>query len=324
MGELDEVDEELSARISALYELDPDEFVAAREATVKALRADKRRDDASLIHGLAKPTVVAWAANRAVAAGPELLDRLEQAGAGLVDAQQRAIEEGDASALRPAQAERRAATTALVDAAEAVLGRRDRSTNVRRDELSALFDAVSLDPEAATELRAGRLARPPAGPPAFDPFSAAAAPAGSRTAPSRSSSRRPPPTSAKRAGRARSQAGQDSAAEQAEEAAEAEERAAEERRRADQALSAAQQAHEQALRRADAAHRRREEASAALSEASRAVEDLEAQLARAREERERASAEAERAGETAADADELVEQATEACERAERAVRDLS
>ena len=334
MGESGAGDDELAGRISALYELDPDEFVAAREAQAKALRAEKRRDDANLIHGLAKPTVVAWAASRAAVAQPKLLDRLVDAGSALVDAQRRAIEDGDASALRPAQAERRAAVIALVDAAEAVLERRERSGAVRRDELSALFDAVSLDPDAAAELRTGRLARPPDAAPAFDPFSAAAVPAAARAA-------RPAPARGRKAGetsegngrrgsgrsttsRTKRGAGTEATDTDADvDDAAAERQAAEERQRAEDLVAKAQAAHAEAVREAEEAHHRQERAAAVLAAANEAVADLDAQLARAREERERASDEAEQAVSEASTADELVGQASAALEEAEQARRTL-
>ena len=47
-----------------LYGLPLDRFVAERGALAKALRADGRRDEASRVAALRKPSVAAWAVNQ--------------------------------------------------------------------------------------------------------------------------------------------------------------------------------------------------------------------------------------------------------------------
>src|SRR6185503_7823939 len=52
------------AEAERLYVLDPEEFVAARDAAVKALRGDGKRAEAAAVAKLRKPSVAAWVVNR--------------------------------------------------------------------------------------------------------------------------------------------------------------------------------------------------------------------------------------------------------------------
>ncbi|MDQ1605035.1 MAG: hypothetical protein QOE01_2880 [Actinomycetota bacterium] len=77
--DLEEVAEEL-------YALPPEDFVAARTAREKQARADGDRDLAEAVHGLAKPTVVAWLANLLARERRDELAPLLALGADLRDA----------------------------------------------------------------------------------------------------------------------------------------------------------------------------------------------------------------------------------------------
>jgi hypothetical protein len=102
---------------------------------------------------LRRPTVVAWALNVAARAHPSAVADLLAAGERLRAAQEQALR-GDASGLRTATEERRAAVAALAAHAAAVLG--DRAP-AQAGAVSATLEAATVDEEVAGLLRAGRL-----------------------------------------------------------------------------------------------------------------------------------------------------------------------
>jgi hypothetical protein len=59
--------------IANLSTVPPDEFVAARAALVKALRHDKRRDEAAGVAALRRPSPVDWALNCVATESDELI-----------------------------------------------------------------------------------------------------------------------------------------------------------------------------------------------------------------------------------------------------------
>ncbi len=154
--------------VAALYRRPPEEFVSTRESLVKELRAAKRRDEATMVHALARPSVAAWAANRVAQADPDAVSRLVGAGAALLAAQRAAIEHGDASGVRGAQADRRSQVRTLADLAVEFLRADGRNGEGQRNALVEIFEAVSVDAASAAELTAGRLAKRPEATSGFD------------------------------------------------------------------------------------------------------------------------------------------------------------
>lgn len=137
----------------ALYELDPAEFVAARNALVKQLKADKRKDEAAVVATLRKPSAAAWALNQVARCSPDLVSAALEAGDVLRAASDSAVG-GDASELREATAADRAATGAVVDEAVSLLGGRGAA---QRQALSATIRAAVLDEGVRALLTAGVL-----------------------------------------------------------------------------------------------------------------------------------------------------------------------
>lgn len=142
----------MADRITDLYELDPSEFVAARNELAKRLRAEGEQDAAKAVAKLRRPTVVVWALNQVARRDPDGVDRLLRAGAAVREGQVRALEAGEADALRTAMRERRELVTSLAAAAAELAGA------THRDEAAATLEAASVDPDAGAALRAGRLA----------------------------------------------------------------------------------------------------------------------------------------------------------------------
>ncbi|MEU8108031.1 hypothetical protein AB0C18_30405 [Nonomuraea muscovyensis] len=135
-----------------LYALPPPEFTAAREAEA---RAAKEAGDVRLareITRLRKPTVSAWAVNKAAREHPGALGELLELGEEL----RRAWREQDAGAL--AELTRRRG---------AVSGRVGRLVTegaglsaAAATEVDQTLDAAVVDADAAAQVRAGRLVRP--------------------------------------------------------------------------------------------------------------------------------------------------------------------
>jgi hypothetical protein len=147
---------DLDHRIDALYAVDLDAFVAARDQLVRDLRAVGLKDAGAQVKLLRKPPRPAWGVNQAVRQAPELFDAVVEAGAALLDCQQAALEGGNASGLRDATRARQQAVRALADVAVGALGPTGEQV---RDAVAQTLLAASIDPAAAEEVRSGRLSR---------------------------------------------------------------------------------------------------------------------------------------------------------------------
>ncbi|MDP1849619.1 MAG: hypothetical protein Q8K79_17670 [Solirubrobacteraceae bacterium] len=144
-----------------LYGVALEQFIPERGALVKALRAEKRRDDAAAVAALRKPSVAAWAVNQLVRSQPSGVQELYAAGDALRDAQARLLAgTGDGRALRAANERERAAVDALVQAARGLLSSDGHELSPAVVERVAdTLHAAALDEAAREQVREGRLAR---------------------------------------------------------------------------------------------------------------------------------------------------------------------
>ncbi|HEV2786273.1 MAG TPA: hypothetical protein VGV67_07800, partial [Solirubrobacteraceae bacterium] len=144
-----------------LYGLPLDQFIPERTALVRALRADKRRDEAAAVAALRKPSVAAWAVNQLVRTQGAAAQELYDAGDALRAAQSDLLAgTGDGRALRAANERERAAVEALVEAARGLLdadGHELSPAVVER--VGETLHAAALDEEAREQVRGGRLER---------------------------------------------------------------------------------------------------------------------------------------------------------------------
>jgi hypothetical protein len=134
-----------------LYGLDLEEFIGARDALAKELRAGGDREVAAAVKKLAKPTRAAWAVNRLVRDRPDEIAALVQAGAALAGAQEQLLDGADADVLRSAAVAARALVDAL--AAEAPVD------GAARDKVRATLHAATVDAEVRAEVAAGRVVK---------------------------------------------------------------------------------------------------------------------------------------------------------------------
>jgi hypothetical protein len=133
--------------LDELYGLPRDTFVARRAEIVKALRAEKRRDEAKRVAALRKPTLAAWVIDRLARDAPEVLR-------GAVDAHVALAGDGGARPLREAIRAEREAFEALTAAA----ARLDGVTEAPVQAIRATLQAAGTDPELRALVLAGHVA----------------------------------------------------------------------------------------------------------------------------------------------------------------------
>jgi hypothetical protein len=134
-----------------LYSLDLEQFVGARDALAKELRAGGDRPAAAAVKKLPKPTRAAWAVNRLARERPDEIAALVEAGTALEGAQQQLLDGAGAEVLRGAAV----AARALVD----VLAAEAPVDGAARDKVRATLHAATVDPEVRAEVAAGRVVK---------------------------------------------------------------------------------------------------------------------------------------------------------------------
>jgi hypothetical protein len=144
-----------------LYGLPMDRFIPERGALAKALRADKRRDEAAEVAALRKPSVAAWAVNQLVRTQGDGVRELFDAGDGLRDAQADLLAgHGDGRTLRAANERERDAVDTLVEAARGLLSSEGHELSAAVVERVAdTLHAAALDAGARKQVRDGRIER---------------------------------------------------------------------------------------------------------------------------------------------------------------------
>ena len=138
-----------------LYRVPPEEFVAARDERVKALRKDGDAAGAKQVAALRKPTVGAWVVNLLVADEPELTEQVTA----LADQLRAAQEKLAGEDLRALGRQRQELVAGLVARARGLArdaGRRV-SGSVLDTEVESSLRAALADPDVAREVLSGRL-----------------------------------------------------------------------------------------------------------------------------------------------------------------------
>lgn len=143
-------------RIDALFAGPAEDFVAARDALVKELKAAGDKEAAAEVKALRRPTVAAWAVNQVARTSEKDVTALLEVGDRLRDAHDALLEgKGDAG-VRDATAERRKLVAKLTKQAVALLG---AGGDAQTESITHTFDAAVADPEAGLAVRAGRLSK---------------------------------------------------------------------------------------------------------------------------------------------------------------------
>jgi hypothetical protein len=132
-----------------LYILPLDQFTAARDELAQLLRSEGDPEEAKTTAKLRKPSVAAWALNRAARSNPEAVSRL-------VDSHRKLRQAGSRQEVEEASVARRQAVAALTDAAMSEL---DKGSLQTRDRINRTLLAVATDAQGETDLAAGTLVR---------------------------------------------------------------------------------------------------------------------------------------------------------------------
>lgn len=142
--------------VDELYRLRPEEFVAARDALMKRLKAGGDKERAAEVRALRRPTVAAWAVNQVARSSRKDVAELTRIGDRLRDAHQALLDGGGDAGVREANAQRRALVATLTKQALALLG---EAADGQGDAITHTFDAAVADPEAGLAVRGGRLSK---------------------------------------------------------------------------------------------------------------------------------------------------------------------
>ncbi len=135
--------------VSDLYILPLDEFTAARDELVQRLKSEGDDEEAKRVGKLRKPSVAAWALNRAARNNPEAVSSL-------LESHRKLRRAGSRQAVEDASETRRQAIAALTDAAMTELGKGSLQT---RDRINRTLLAVATDSQGEADLAAGTLVR---------------------------------------------------------------------------------------------------------------------------------------------------------------------
>jgi hypothetical protein len=136
-----------------LYSLPLEQFIAARDRLTARLAAEGQTDRAATVAKLRKPSVAAWALNRAARNRPDAVERL-------VTSHHRLRAASSTELLHEASEERRQAVAELEAVALAELTADGRPTSgAIKDRIASTLLAVATDPQGEEDLAAGRLVR---------------------------------------------------------------------------------------------------------------------------------------------------------------------
>jgi hypothetical protein len=141
-----------------LFDLDPGEFVAARDTLARRLKREGDPQAAATVKALRRPSLSAWAVNRLARGDGPGLGPLLAAGERLRAAHQAALAGEGADELRAAARAEREAVAALVEAAMGLLREAGHpASDATRDRVAATLHAAAASPEAADLVGRGRL-----------------------------------------------------------------------------------------------------------------------------------------------------------------------
>jgi hypothetical protein len=147
-----------SGQLERLYALPREEFLKARDALAKELKAAGDRDSAEEVKALRKPSVAAWAVNRLARTRAAEIQHLIEAGQELQRIQRKAASGMTREALRAATSARRRLVDSLVEEAEEILREAGHAASrPTLDHVSQTLEAVALDEQAQDLVRRGIL-----------------------------------------------------------------------------------------------------------------------------------------------------------------------
>lgn len=142
---------------AALYSAPPDQFVSERNALAKRLADDGDSAGAARVKKLKKPSVPAWAVNRAAHEAPRAAQALLESGDKLAGAQRAAAGEGGGEKLREAMGAHAEAVEALMGEVDKALAEAGHGGSAMADRARETLRAVATDDELREEFDEGRV-----------------------------------------------------------------------------------------------------------------------------------------------------------------------
>ncbi len=144
-----------------LYGLPLERFTEERNALVKGLRKGGRREEATEVSNLRKPSVAAWAVNQLVRTQRRDVASLFEAGDALREAQSQLLSgRGEADALRDAVEAERVAVDQLTQRARGLLSSEGHELTVATlQRVSETLNAAALDEDLRAQVSDGCLVR---------------------------------------------------------------------------------------------------------------------------------------------------------------------
>ena len=149
-------DESKAGEVDELFAVRPEDFVAARNALVKRLKAAGERDRAGEVATWRRPTPIDWALNQVARDDADAIDRFTGAAAAAQEAQAAALS-GRGEDLRAAVAEVRESSATVAALAAAALAGQGRPTASARAAVSTRLAEIAAEPSLAAQLAHGRL-----------------------------------------------------------------------------------------------------------------------------------------------------------------------
>lgn len=144
-----------------LYGLPLERFTEERNALVKSLRKEGRREEAAKVSSLRKPSVASWAVNQLVRTQRRDVANLFEAGDALREAQSQLLAgHGEADALRDAVEAERGAVDQLTHVARGLLSSEGHElTSATLERVSETLNAAALDEDLRAQVSDGCLVR---------------------------------------------------------------------------------------------------------------------------------------------------------------------
>ena len=280
-----EADWDLGAEIDRLYGVAPEDFVGEREALVRRLRGERRRDEAKDVHALRKPSQAAWVINRVARQDLQLADDVVSAGDALREAQL-GLASGGADALRAAASAQHDAVNRFRQAARHALAAEGLAGEELLRRIQETLLAAATDPELAERVRTGSVVKEKA-PVGFGPLAAAPSPLPTKPKKGKAAASEHDPARGRADEEAREAAKEDGGRRAELQARVREARATE--ARVHEGVAQLEAALDKAETRRATARGKVDEATRKLAQAEAQAADLERTVAQARDEAERAS-----------------------------------
>jgi hypothetical protein len=164
---------DLEAELDVVFTASPETFTAARDALVKKLKAEKRKEDAASVAANRRPTAMLWGMNQVARADGSPIEELRRLGQVALYAQEQLLSGGSPADVLAAVEQRRAMVSALVSSVVTFLRAQGVAADALAPQLRSAFEMVSVNTTAGASLQRGRLAAIPTE--ADDPSGAEAA-----------------------------------------------------------------------------------------------------------------------------------------------------